>query len=251
MARYFLEIQYDGTAYHGWQVQPNGISVEEVIEGVLRQLFQQDVDIVGSGRTDAGVHALQQFAHLDVDELKFSLDEWMYKMNRMLPHDISIAGILPVTGEAHARFDAIRRTYFYDMHIAKDPFLRNSSWWLNAAPDIDRMNEACEVMKTFEDFSSFCKSNTDVKTMICKIYDARWEMTEQNRLRFVITADRFLRNMVRAVTGTMVNVGRGVITVDDFRKIIERRDRKAAGESAPARGLFLAKVEYPETIFIC
>ncbi|MCR4921735.1 MAG: tRNA pseudouridine(38-40) synthase TruA [Bacteroidaceae bacterium] len=263
--RYFITLAYDGTAYHGWQVQPNGISVQERLEGALSTLLRQPVQVVGAGRTDAGVHARCMVAHFDWPstsapcpgeeasplgkEENGMFSNLTYKLNKLLPRDITIYNIVRVREDAHARFSAVSRTYHYYVHLRKDPFLRQYSWQLYGSLDFARMNEAAAVLCEYDDFTSFSKVNTDVKTNLCHITEARWEMLDdENRWRFTITANRFLRNMVRAIVGTLVEVGRGRLSVDDFRRVIERRDRCSAGESVPAHGLFLVNVEYDEGI---
>jgi tRNA pseudouridine38-40 synthase len=247
--RYFLEISYDGTDYHGWQTQPNGIAVQEVIEQKMAVLFQEPVSILGSGRTDAGVHAMRQFAHFDCDQLPYPKEELAYKLNRILPIDISIREIYPVIENAHARFDATLRSYHYHISYIKDPFRHKYRYTLWQPLDVKKMQEAAQILFEYEDFASFCKYNHDAKTTLCKIKRAEWvEMPGQ--LNFIISADRFLRNMVRAIVGTMVELGKGQISLDNFREIIEAKDRQAAGFSSPASGLFLAEVHYPEHIWI-
>lgn len=252
MARFFLEIKYDGTAYHGWQIQPNGVTVQQVIEEAFFKLFQTDIPITGSGRTDTGVHAFQQFAHFDITEhsFKFTIPELHYKLNRILPQDISITSIRRVNDDAHARFDAVKRTYQYHIHVLKDPFLISSSWWLQKMPDVNAMNDACKILLEYTDFACFSRSNSNAKTTLCHLVDASWSLTSDSRLLFEISANRFLRNMVRAIVGTMIEIGKSNLTNEDLRKIIESKNRSYAGESAPAHGLFLYSVEYPETIFI-
>lgn len=251
MARYFLECAYDGSAYHGWQVQPNGISVQQVLEDKLQQLLQHPVPLTGSGRTDTGVHARQQVAHFDAPGLRdrYTPDEFVYKLNRMLPEDIAVFSLRPVQPDAHARFNARRRTYEYFIHFHKDPFLRQYSCPVSGTLDLTIMQQAASVLTEYSDFSSFCKAHAGSKTNLCKVDTAKWEALDEQRWRFTIAADRFLRNMVRAVVGTLLEAGRGRLTVDEFRMIIETLDRRAAGNSAPAQGLFLVKVEYPDHLF--
>jgi tRNA pseudouridine38-40 synthase len=247
--RYFLEISYDGTDYHGWQTQPNGISVQEVIEQKLATLFQQPVPIVGSGRTDAGVHAMRQYAHFDCNELPYPKDELIYKLNRILPIDISIRDIHSVIETAHARFDATLRSYHYHISYIKDPFRHKYRYTIWHPLDVKKMQEAAKILFEYDDFASFCKYNHDAKTTLCKIQHAEW-VESPGQLNFIISSDRFLRNMVRAIVGTMVELGKGQCSLQDFRNIIEAKDRQAAGFSSPASGLFLAEVHYPNDIWI-
>ena len=272
--RYFIELSYDGTAYHGWQIQPNGASVQETLQKALSMLLRQDVQVTGAGRTDAGVHAAMMVAHFDVEgqaplpappvggraaspvascsqedkesspprgELERGL---VYRLNGVLPHDIAVHKIYPVADDLHARFSARARTYYYYVHTRKSPFLRDRSWRLVRTPDFEAMNCAAATLLEYEDFTSFSKVNTDTKTNICHVTSARWVQLSDFEWRFEITADRFLRNMVRAIVGTLIEVGRGTLGIDGFRKVIEQKNRSAAGDSVPARGLFLQTVEY-------
>lgn len=249
MQRYFIELAYDGTAYHGWQIQPNGNTVQEELMRALATLLRHPVEVTGAGRTDAGVHARLMVAHFDESPLD---TVWLTdKLNRLLPQDISIYAIRPVRPEAHARFSATSRTYHYFVHQAKSPFHRGYSWRVVGAPlDFHRMNEAAKTLFDYTDFTSFSKLHTDVKTNNCRIMQAEWQHLEEDRWVFVIRADRFLRNMVRAVVGTLIEVGRGRMSVEEFRQVIERRDRCSAGESVPGHALFLTDVTYPEELYI-
>ena len=241
--RYFIEFAYNGKNYFGFQVQPDAISVQETLDKALSLLFKAQIEIVGAGRTDSGVHAKQMYAHFDFDgEIDTSI--WVKKLNSYLPKDIVIYNISTVADDAHARFDASSRTYEYYIHTFKDAFINDNSWYFHKALDIEKMNEACKILFEYHDFECFSKVHTDVKTFNCKITEAKWEQNG-NQLKFTIAADRFLRNMVRAIVGTMVNVGLGKVSIDDFRKIIESKNRSAAGFSVPAQGLYLVKVEYP------
>ncbi|MCR5180614.1 MAG: tRNA pseudouridine(38-40) synthase TruA [Bacteroidaceae bacterium] len=251
--RYFIYLSFDGTAYHGWQVQPNGESVQGTIQRALSALLRVDTPITGAGRTDAGVHAAMMVAHFDAepDQLPSSpregqspLDYLTYRLNGMLPPDIAIQRIERVADDLHARFSACARTYYYYVHTCKSPFLRDRSWRLVSTPDFEAMNRAADLLLEYEDFTSFSRTNTDVKTNICHISSARWVQLSDSEWRFEITSDRFLRNMVRAIVGTLMEVGRGKLTLDGFRKVIEQKNRCVAGDSVPARGLFLQKVEY-------
>ena len=243
MQRYFLQLSYNGTRYFGWQKQPNAISVQEVIEKALSTVLRAEIAVVGAGRTDTGVHASFYVAHFDVSNEIAEPEKLMYHLNRFLPGDIAIQKIWKVGNDLHARFSAISRTYKYFISTVKDPFQTETSFQYTGFLDVEKMNEAALVLYEYQDFTSFSKLHTDVKTNNCKIFQAEWK-TENNQLVFTIKADRFLRNMVRAIVGTLLEVGKGKITVDDFRKIIERQDRRAAGTSAPAHGLFLVDIEY-------
>ena len=244
--RYFLQLSYDGTRYHGWQIQPHSTSVQETLQQALGTLLRRPVDITGAGRTDTGVQARMMAAHFDVEQLPMAADQLAYKLNRLLPHDIAVQRVWPVADELHARFSAYSRTYHYFLHVGKQPFLRHYSWQMFTDLDFDRMNQAAERMTQYTDFTSFSKLNTDQKTNICHITEARWEEVGPNRWRFTVSAFRFLRNMVRAIVGTLVEVGRGRMTLDEFCRVIERKDRCSAGESVPAHGLFLVDIKYPE-----
>ncbi len=245
--RYFLELSYAGTNYHGWQSQPNARTVQETIEKALGLLLRIPVKIVGAGRTDTGVHARQMFAHFDVEKA-INPEDLTYKLNSFLPSDIAIQKIHPVTDDAHARFDAMARSYQYFIHRYKNPFLNETSWYLAKDLDVDLMNQAAKILLNYKDFKSFSKTHTDVKTYLCDVRRAEWQIVD-NQLVFNITADRFLRNMVRAIVGTLVDVGLHKIAIDDFKQIIESRDRSNAGFSVPAKGLFLTEIVYPPQIF--
>ena len=254
--RYFIYLSYDGTAYHGWQIQPNGASVQETLQHALYTLLRTETPVTGAGRTDAGVHAALMVAHFDVEAplptppvrvggvSQSACDYLVYRLNGVLPADIAIQRIEPVAEDMHARFSACARTYYYYVHTQKSPFLRDRSWRLVATPDFEAMNRAAALLLDYEDFTSFSRTNTDVKTNICHIRSARWVQLSEFEWRFEITADRFLRNMVRAIVGTLMEVGRGQLSLNGFRQVIELKDRCAAGDSVPARGLFLQNVEY-------
>lgn len=266
--RYFIFLQYDGTAYHGWQTQPNAVSVQQTIEEKLSLLLRRELFIVGAGRTDAGVHARNMAAHFEYDgfdelvkmpeggevtkqnltAVQERLDTLAFKMNGLLPPDISILSIVPAKPDAHARFSAVSRTYKYYITTQKCPFDRHFATRIYFDLDVERMNEACQKLFLYRDFTSFAKLHTDVKTNICKIMEAHWEQEGPHYI-FTIKADRFLRNMVRAIVGTMLQVGKGKITVEEFCQIIERQNRCQAGDSVPAQALFLENVGYPEEIF--
>lgn len=254
--RYFIELSYDGAAYHGWQIQPNGTSVQETLQQALKMLLREDVAVTGAGRTDAGVHAAMMVAHFDIEDplptapvregsaRQTACDYLVYRLNGVLPHDIAIYKIYPVADDMHARFSARARTYYYYVHTRKSPFLRDRSWRLVSTPDFEAMNRAAATLMEYEDFTSFSKLNTDTKTNICHVTMARWVQLSDYEWRFEITADRFLRNMVRAIVGTLMEVGRGTLNVDGFREVIEQNNRCKAGDSVPARGLFLQEVKY-------
>lgn len=247
--RYFIELAYNGTNYHGWQTQPNAITVQELLDKALSTILRIPIETVGAGRTDTGVHAKQLFAHLDItednpDRVQDEVITITRGLNALLPYDISVKRIIPVHGDAHARFDATERSYEYHIHFEKDPFLQNLSWQVRDIPDVNLMNQAAQIMIEYTDFSSFSKSNTQVFTNNCKITKAEWIMDE-GKLTFHISADRFLRNMVRAIVGTLMAVGKGDIQPDEVRNIIESKNRSNAGTSVPACGLYLTEVKYP------
>ena len=240
--RYFIELSYKGTNYHGWQIQPDASSVQEEITKALATILQEKILLVGAGRTDAGVHASQMFAH--VDTVKKLTDDYVHKLNAILPNDIVIKSIKEVSDETHARFDAVSRTYEYKIILGRDPFLLETTWQLHQKNlQIEKMNEAANLLFKYEDFESFSKVKTDVNTFNCTIMKAVWTL-EDKHLIFHIKANRFLRNMVRAIVGTLIEVGLGKKTVEDFRKIIESKKRSEAGLSVPAKGLFLTEVCY-------
>lgn len=249
MFRYFVYFAYDGANYHGWQIQPNGISVQEELQKVLTTFFRQPIEVVGAGRTDAGVHASRMVAHFEVPDL-LDCVRLVDKMNRMLPPDIAVHEVRRVQAEAHARFDATYRKYQYHITMRKDPFHRSYAWRIFQQLDFDAMNKAASILFDYIDFTSFSKLHTDVKTNNCRIMYARWEQEGPQEWVFTIQADRFLRNMVRAIVGTLIEVGRGKLSVEGFRDIINRKNRCAAGTSAPAHALFLVDVGYPEEIFV-
>ena len=241
--RYFLEISYLGTNYHGWQIQPNSITIQGVLEDCISKLLKLKIKLVGAGRTDTGVHANQMFAHFDIDDKINNIDQMIHKLNSFLPHEIVVKKIFQVNNKAHARFDAVCRSYEYFISTEKNPFELNKSYYLKNKLDLKKMNECANLLFNYVDFKSFSKSKSDVKTYNCKIFKASWEIIE-GKLCFKIKADRFLRNMVRAIVGTLIEVGLGTISKDDFEKIINERDRKLAGYSVPAHGLFLKEINY-------
>lgn len=249
MCRYFIYISYDGTNYHGWQIQPNGISVQEVLMKALSTFLRKPVEVVGAGRTDAGVHARLMVAHFDFDT-ELDCATVVDKLNRLLPPDVAVHRVRRVKSDAHARFDATYRTYKYYITTCKDPFSRAFSWRIFQTLDFEKMNEAAQTLFDYIDFTSFSKLHTDVKTNNCKMMYARWEQIGEHNWVFTIQADRFLRNMVRAVVGTLVEVGKGKLTVEGFRKVIEEKNRCSAGTSVPGNALFLVDVGYPEELFL-
>jgi len=246
--RYFIELSYNGRAYHGWQNQPNAISVQEVLDEALSTLLKEKIAIVGAGRTDSGVHAKQMFAHFNTVN-KFSLEKLTYQLNSFLPNDIAVHDIFNVNEEAHARFDAISREYKYKISLHKNVFSFNNSYYFKQELDVNKMNEAARILFEYKDFECFSKSNTDVKTYNCKILKAEWTY-EANELVFTIKADRFLRNMVRAIVGTLIKVGIGKINTDELHDIIKSKNRSQAGASVPGHALYLEKIEYPKHIKI-
>ena len=241
--RYFVWFSYDGGRYHGWQVQPNGVTVQSELERCLSLLLREDVNVTGAGRTDAGVHARTMAAHFDTDA-DFEPQVLTKKLNGLLPYDISVTRVEPVEADKHARFSAVARTYHYYIHTRKNPFICQYSLEIHYVLDFERMNEAGRILMEYEDFGAFCKAGSDVKTTICHVTHAQWHQTSDSTWYFEITANRFLRNMVRAVVGTLVEVGRGRMTLDEFRLVIEGKQRTQAGESMPAKALFLEDVRY-------
>jgi len=244
--RYFLELSYNGKAYHGWQNQPNAISVQEVIEDALSKLLRAQISIVGAGRTDAGVHAKQMFAHFDTD-VEFLSENLKFKLNSFLPNDIAIRDIFEVKEDAHTRFDAISRTYIYRISQHKNVFGYENSYYLKHALNVGKMNEASKILFKHENFKCFSRSNTDVKTYNCEIMKAEWTVSG-DEIIFTIKANRFLRNMVRAIVGTMVDIGLGKTEVNAFQDIIKSQNRVNAGASVPGHALYLTHIEYPKDI---
>ena len=249
--RYFIKFSYLGTEFHGSQRQPNGITVQETMEQALKIIFREDVPLTFAGRTDAGVHAREMFAHFDLTDCQLPIaNNLVFRLNGILPDSIAIYDIVPVTDEAHARFTAKSRTYEYHIVDHKNPFLHDLATRVRPGLNFDAMNEAAKYLIGKQDFASFCRSNTDVKTTICDLTYAHWEVKENGHAVFTITADRFLRNMVRAVVGTLFEVGRGKMTIEQFAKVITQHTRTAAGDSAPAEGLYLTQIIYPEEIWV-
>ena len=244
--RFFIYLSYDGACYHGWQIQPNGVSVQEVLSKALSTLLRESIEVTGAGRTDAGVNASLMVAHFDTEQ---EADEQLtYRLNKFLSRDIAIHKIVPVKEDAHARFSATSRTYHYYVITEKTPF-EPYTYRFPLPLDFDKMNEAAQTLFDYTDFTSFSKLHTDVKTNNCRIMKAEWAQVSPIKWEFTITADRFLRNMVRAIVGTLLDVGRGVLTIEQFREIIEKKNRCSAGTSVPGNALFLADVTYPEEIF--
>jgi len=244
--RYFIELSYDGTPFVGWQRQPSGDSVQSCLEDALSILFRKPLSIVGAGRTDAGVHAHQLFAHVDLDE---HVDQDLtFRLNKLLPKEIAVRNIIAVAQDAHARFDAVSRIYRYHITTQKNPFLQKRSYQFAKPLDLDLMNQAAKILIDHEDFKCFSKSKTDVKTYVCDIQQVHWQQNG-SELVFFIQANRFLRNMVRAIVGTLIEVGLRKISISDFEAILASRDRSQAGYSVPAHGLYLEKVNYPKHIF--
>lgn len=241
--RYFIYLSYDGTAYHGWQIQPNAISVQSEIERCLSTVLREKTPIVGAGRTDAGVHARLMVAHFNSDQ-DIDCQQLTYRLNRILPQDIAIFRIEQVADDMHARFSATSRTYHYYIHTQKSPFCRQYSLFTHYHLDFEKMNEAASHLLTVKDFASFCKTGSDVKTTFCDVRVAKWVETSPGEWYFEITADRFLRNMVRAVVGTLVDVGRGRLSLDEFKKVVDSHKRTEARESMPAHALFLENITY-------
>jgi len=248
MQRYKVELSFRGTRYFGWQVQPGQPTVQEVLEKCFSLFFRRSVSVTGAGRTDTGVHASCFVAHFDAEELPYTPEDTVYKLNRFLPDDISLFSIVPVSPDFHARFSALSRTYLYVMSKVKDPFSTDTAFYYPWPLDVEKMNEAAAILLKHDDFTSFSKLHTDVKTNLCHVEKALWE-GRREKLTFTITADRFLRNMVRAITGTLLEVGRGKLSEVGFEEIILKRNRCAAGVSVPAHGLFLTEIRYPSSCF--
>ncbi|MEZ5196179.1 MAG: tRNA pseudouridine(38-40) synthase TruA [Bacteroidales bacterium] len=245
--RYFIKLAYNGHGYFGWQIQKNAITVQEKINEALSTILRHDINVVGCGRTDTGVHAKEFFAHFEIDKqlANSELNTIAQKLNAYLPNDITVFSLFPVDAKAHARFDAISRTYQYIISKRKDPFNFDFSYHFNFDLNIEKMNDGAKIIMEYTDFTSFSKVKTQVKTNNCKISQAYWSQ-EGHLLTFTITADRFLRNMVRAIVGTLLDLGQDKISLDDLKTIIESKNRSNAGYSVPARGLFLTQVCYPE-----
>jgi tRNA pseudouridine38-40 synthase len=244
--RYFLFLSYKGTAYSGWQVQPGETTVQGTIEEALSVLLQDEIKVTGAGRTDTGVHASYFVAHFDSEESTLSEEDLVFKLNSYLPEDIAASRVLYVHKEAHARFDAISRTYKYVINRRKDPFSKNESTYIRTDLNLSLMNQASEYLKDYHDFTSFSKVHTDVKTNNCVISKAKWK-EGNSKIIFEISADRFLRNMVRAIVGTMLDIGSGKVAPEEIKNIIIAKNRSSAGRSVPPDGLFLTEIVYPES----
>ena len=241
--RYFITFSYDGTAYHGWQIQPHSLSVQEELQKAMSILLRKPMEVVGAGRTDTGVHARKMVAHFDYDE-EVDCPQLVYKLNKLLPRDIAVQQVEPVAEDMHARFSAKSRTYHYFVHMGKNPFLRSYSWQVYGNIDFELMNQAASVLMEYKDFTSFSKVNTDTKTNDCTITEAHWDRVGEDQWCFTITANRFLRNMVRAIVGTLMEVGRGRMAIEQLRRVIDAKDRCCAGDSVPGNALFLVQVKY-------
>jgi tRNA pseudouridine38-40 synthase len=247
--RYFIEFAYKGTEFHGWQIQPNANSIQEELQKALKILFKTEIQVVGAGRTDAGVHAEQLFAHFNI-ETEFESTTYVYRLNALLPSTIIVYSIIKVKPDAHARFDALSRSYEYRIFLGNNPFNNELTWQLiNKKLNIVKMNTAAEILLNYTNFKCFSRSKTDVKTYNCDVKRAIWKLNGKE-LTFYIKADRFLRNMVRAIVGTLIEVGEEKLSIEDFKNIIESKNRTNAGASAPARGLFLTEVNYPKSIYL-
>ena len=242
LLRYFIKFSYNGTNYHGWQTQPNAVTVQETLTKAMTTVLNTPIELMGAGRTDTGVHAKIMYAHFDSFN---SIDSGsiVHKLNSFLPKDIAVIEIISLHDTAHARFDATKRTYEYHIHTFKNPFLTDLSWYCASKLDVAAMNEAAKLLLTHTDFECFSKVNTDVNTFDCKVTFAQWSK-EENKLIFTISADRFLRNMVRAIVGTLINVGLHKITIENFQSILESKNRSEAGFSVPAHGLYLTEIVY-------
>lgn len=240
--RYFIELSYNGKNYYGWQIQPDAVSVQEKLNDALSTIFQEKIEVVGAGRTDSGVHASQMFAHFDIEkELE---KEVVFRINSILPNDIAVSQVFLVNNEKHARFDATSRSYEYKIWLGRNPFLLDFSWQIHSQkPNVDLMNKAAKLLLEYTDFQTFSKVKTEVYTFNCDITEAYW-IQNKNELIFHISANRFLRNMVRAIVGTLLDVGLGKISIKDFKQIIESKNRANAGLSVPAKGLFLTHIKY-------
>lgn len=244
--RYFIELAFKGSNYFGWQVQPDAISVQEVLSKALSTILREEISVVGAGRTDAGVHASHMVAHFDTE---VSLDENLKgRLNSLMADDVVVYSIYRVKDDAHARFDALDRSYRYRIILGRNPFELDTTWQIHTKRfDLDKMNEAAQIMLTYTDFKCFSRSKTDVHTYDCEIFEALWTKRGEE-LHFDIRANRFLRNMVRAIVGTLLEVGQGTLSLNEFIQVIESRDRTNAGKSAPAKGLYLSRINYPKEI---
>jgi len=245
--RYFIDLSYNGTNFHGWQVQPNAVTIQSLLNDCLSTLLKKEINCVGAGRTDTGVHAKQMIAHFDCEKT-FNPINLVSKLNAFLPKDIAVRSIRKVQSQAHARFDAKKRTYVYKICSSKNVFEYDKSYFFKNKLDIGLMNEACLIMMNYSDFESFSRTNSDVKTFICYLSEATWKKSN-DFIQFKISADRFLRNMVRAIVGTMIDIGTKKTSLKEFDRIIQSKDRSMAGASAPSRGLYLTHIDYNNSIF--
>lgn len=241
--RYFITFSYQGSSYHGWQRQPDASSVQQTLEEALKLFLKEDVSLVGAGRTDTGVHAKVMVAHFDTQQ-SFEIEELIYRLNAYLDESIAILSIVEVKADAHARFDATSRSYEYWVVQQKNPFLAQAAYYITHPLDVNRMNEAAALILEHKDFECFSKSNTDVHTYLCDVTRAEW-VFEGERLVFHVSANRFLRNMVRAIVGTLLEVGKGKMSIDEFKAVLDSKDRRNAGPSVPAKGLYLTTIQYP------
>ena len=246
--RYFLTLAYNGSSFHGWQRQPNATSVQQALEEALSTLLREAITIVGAGRTDTGVHAKQMMAHFDAELSVETEKNLPYLLNRFLKEDIVVYSLDKVNPDTHARFDATARTYEYHLSFQKNPFKQQLCYYFHQPVSLEKMNEAAQILLEYEDFEAFAKTHSDVKTFLCDITKAHWESTADGAI-FTITANRFLRNMVRAIVGTLLEVGSGKIAVVDLHKIIQSKNRGEAGFSVPASGLYLTEIKYPQNIY--
>ena len=247
--RYFLTLAYNGTSFHGWQRQPNASSVQQAVEEALTTLLRKPIVITGAGRTDTGVHAKQMMAHFEANLSVEEEENLPYLLNRFLKEDIVIHRLERVKADAHARFDATARTYEYHLGFQKNPFKQQLYYYFHQTVSVEKMNEAAQILLTYDDFEAFAKTHSDVKTFLCDVTKADWESTAEGAI-FTITANRFLRNMVRAIVGTLLEIGTGKIEVADMHKIIQSKDRGEAGFSVPAAGLYLTEIQYPKSIYL-
>jgi len=246
--RYFIKLTYKGTKFHGWQYQPNAITIQEELEKVFSLILKDKIKIIGAGRTDAGVHAINYIAHFDVNDVISNISKFIYKINSFLHADIVVHEIFKVKDDIHSRFAPISRTYEYRLYSEKNPFLKDTSYYVRFKLDYELMNKAAKYLFDYKDFTSFSKLHTDTKTNNCKIIKAEWERRGEQMI-FTIEADRFLRNMVRAIVGTLLEIGKFRLDIEDFKKVIESKDRAKAGVSVPAHALFLTNIKYPEDIY--
>ncbi|MDG5800070.1 tRNA pseudouridine(38-40) synthase TruA [Marinilabiliaceae bacterium ANBcel2] len=250
MVRYLIELAYKGTNYKGWQIQPNGVTIQQKIEEALTLMLRQPINICGAGRTDSGVHATYMTAHFDAEESIDNIDSLISRLSKFLPPDIAIYNIIKVSNNFHSRFDALSRRYEYHIILKKDPFKTDLATRLFYRPDFGKMNQAAELLFEFSDFTSFCKLHSDTKNNLCSITDAKWLKVNSSHYYFTIEANRFLRDMVRAIVGTLLDVGRGRLSIEDFKKVIDSKNRAKASMSAPAKGLYLVDIKYPDSSFV-